>query len=206
MTQNFKQIITTTLAAATLLTASFANAFVILPPGATWEYTFTDPTADTSWNTTTGGWTLGAAPFGNQGSGDFGFNTYWAADGRDGDDLWARVSLDLTLIDLSSLAWDLGVDNGYKLYMNGALVSAANAEGYTNRWEYSGGFGGTANQGINVLAVALEDHGGATAFDMQVTGNERLLPPKPPVAAPAPAVLWLIAGGLGLFGLVRRKV
>jgi lipopolysaccharide export system protein LptC len=40
-----------------------------LPPGHTWEYTFTDPTGDPAWNTT-GVWgtsALGAAPFATPG-------------------------------------------------------------------------------------------------------------------------------------------
>jgi hypothetical protein len=61
--------------AATLLVGSMqvASADVVLPPGSMWEYTFTDPTSDANWNTTTGGWTTGPAPFGNEVSGDFGY-------------------------------------------------------------------------------------------------------------------------------------
>lgn len=66
------------LSLAILLLASQeqnANAATsaILPAGHTWEYTFTDPTGDSSWTTTsgtgTGGWTTGLAPFGNGGPG-----------------------------------------------------------------------------------------------------------------------------------------
>jgi hypothetical protein len=150
-----------------------ARGAVILAPGSTWEYTFTDPTGDATWNTTTGGWTTGAAPFSNAGSGDFAFNTPWPADGTGtlNDDLWVRTTIDLTGYDLSTIAWDLGVDNGFALYANGILVGSANEEGFTFRWEYSGNFAAALNPGVNVLAVALEDHGGATAFDMQVTGD-----------------------------------
>jgi hypothetical protein len=176
-------------------------ADIILAPGSTWEYTFSTPSSD--WNTTSGGWTTGPAPFGNNTggysgdpSGLFDYQTYWAADGSDGYDLWVRMAVDLTNYDLSTVQWDLGVDNGFALYMNGAAVAAANGEGYTYRWEYSGDFSGvTLNQGINIIAVALEDHGGLTAFDMQVTGT--------PVPEPA-SVLALGACSLGAF-LARRK-
>lgn len=57
------------------------------------------------------------------------------------DDLWIRRSVDFTGYDLASARWFLGVDNGYKLYVNGVLISQDWAHGYTSRWEYSGAFG-----------------------------------------------------------------
>jgi hypothetical protein len=161
---------------------ALAGAPAILAPHSGWEYTFTNPTGDSSWNTSTGIggiWSAGTAPFGNNVggySGDpFGFFDYatlWPADGTDGDDLWVRTAVDLSCVDLDTLTWNLGADNGFKLYMNGGLVASANAEGYTSQWEYSGNFASvTVNNGINVIAVALEDHGGLTAFDMQILGQ-----------------------------------
>jgi hypothetical protein len=157
-----------------------AEASVILAPGSTWEYTFNDPTADPMWNKTTGGWPTGPAPFGNA-SGDnpydpnglFNYRTYWPADssGMRDDDLWVRTKIDLTGCDLTTIPirWALGVDNGFKLYVNGIVISSGNAEYYTSRWEYSGTIPpNILNPGENIIAVALEDHGGYTAFDMQI--------------------------------------
>lgn len=180
-----------------VISSTAAMADVILAAGSTWEYTFADPTGDPTWNSTTGAWATAPAPFGNNASGwggdhDFDYATFWGADGSDGDDLWVRVSVDLTGYDLSTVTWDLGVDNGYSLFANGTAISSANAEGYTHRWEYSGGFGGNLVAGTNVFAVALEDHGGLTAFDMQITGRLK------PQAAPEPGILALL--GLGLLG------
>ena len=177
--------------------AAPARADTILPPGSTWEYTFVDPTGDPTWNTTTGAWATGPAPFGNFiGGTDFDYATLWPADGSGSlaDDLWVRVAVDLTGYDLSTVTWDLGADNGYKLYANGTLVSSDNAEGFTFRWEYSGAFGGALVPGVNVIAVALEDHGGLTAFDMQICGT----------AVPEPATMTLL-GVAGLAGLAYRR-
>ena len=136
-----------------VVTSLSLHADVALPPGATWEYTFTDPTADASWNTSSGGWNTGPAPFGNSFGGDFGYSsgTFWPADGDRDDDLWVRTTVDLSTFDLGSLIWQLGADNGFKLYLNGSLLAADNAEGYTARWEYSGPLTG-AVAGQNYIA------------------------------------------------------
>ncbi len=187
-----------------------AEGAPILPAGSLWQYTFCDPTADPTWNTTTGlggacGWAEGNAPFSNVGGvDDFSFNnagTYWPATSDDvagpfHDDLWVRLALDLTGYDLSTVLWELGVDNGFKLFLNGVMLASDNQEGYTHRWEYSGTLPG-AIPGLNVIALALEDHGVRTAFDMQITGD--LVP------VPEPGTMMLVGlGGLGL--AARRKL
>ena len=179
-------------ALTTLPTA--ANAGTILAPASGgWEYTFSDPTADPTWNTTTGGWAVGGAPFGNVFAGDFGYGsggTLW----EEHDELWVRRTVDFTGFDLSSIRWNLGVDNGFALYLNGVLISSANAEGYTFRWEYPNGTFAGALPGTNILAVALEDHGGLTAFDMEITGTAL---PVPDLGGTLPLLLTAL-GALGI--------
>jgi hypothetical protein len=181
--------------ALTLMTLpSVAAASTILSAGsADWEYTFVDPTADLTWNTTTGGWATGAAPFGTETTGDFAYATLWPADATAtlNDDLWVRRTVDFTGYDLNTIQWNLGVDNGYKLYLNGVLVSDDNAEGYTVKWEYTGMFPG-ALPGMNILALALEDHGGLTAFDMEINGQA-----VPDTGNTMP----LLLAGLGVLGI-----
>jgi hypothetical protein len=151
----------------------------ILERYSNYEYKFAP--APSGWNTTTGGWSTGDAPFGNVTAGSqaaaqynslFNYNTYWPADVADGMDLFVRRTIDLSDYDLNSINWFLGVDNGYALYINGHCVSSGNAEGYTFEWEYSGIVPSQyLVQGNNLVAVALEDHGVLTAFDMKITGT-----------------------------------
>lgn len=53
----------------------------------------------------------------------------------------------------------------------------------------------SVNPGMNAIAVALEDHGGSTAFDMQVSAN----------AVPVPGALVLCASAIAALGSVRRR-
>jgi gliding motility-associated-like protein len=147
---------------------------VILPPGSEFEYSF--DSAPNNWTTTTGSWKKGNAPFGSDNSDldpDFFYNTFWPSDNNEGIDLYVRRIIDLTGFDLSTINWYIGVDNGYTLYINGNRVSSNYSEGVTYRWEYSGFFPQNfLKQGINIIAIALENKRGHTAFDMMIKGKE----------------------------------
>lgn len=179
---------------------------LLLSPGSSWEYTFSDPSGNPDWQTFGGvdtvTWFTGQAPFGNFfGDADFSPNTYWPESTTRGDDLWVRTHLDLTGLNLDAIIWELGVDNGFTLYFNGALQGAANAEGFASRWEYNGDLFG-ATPGLNAIALALEDHGGLTAFDMQVTGVEFCHPMTP---VPEPSTYGLGAAAVLAVGVWLRR-
>ena len=153
----------------------------ILFPGSLFEYTFDMPPA--GWMNTMGGWPTGFAPFGSETDGEpdgealeFNYNTYWppgVEDHPDGYDLYVRRNINLSGFILSTIQWHIGVDNGFTLYVNGYPITTAWDAGYTNRWEYNGSLPvSILNQGNNIIALALTDDEGATAFDMMIDGQQ----------------------------------
>lgn len=195
------------------LGVSVGNAAVILASESDWEYTFVTPESD-NWATTTGtdgGWQVGQAPFGNQHSGEFPYNTFWGGPESPAPwgpnpkpDLWVRTTIDLAQYDLSTIIWNLAVDNGFTLYANGNYISSDWANGYTNKWEYRGGLDPSVlHAGQNVIALHLNDEGGMSAFDMQVTGEQV---GGSIASVPEPASIFLVGAGLaGLLGASRKR-
>ncbi len=149
--------------------ATFFDTIII--PHDYYELNFSTPPSN--WHTTYGDWPVSQAPFGNNiGNGhppEFNYNTYWPVYST----LYLRKQVDLSMYDLSSLNWFLGVDNGYYLFVNGTQISQHWAHGYTYRWEYSGTINpALLNHGLNIISIICVDDGGLTAFDMMLTANK----------------------------------
>lgn len=112
----------------------------------------------------------------------------------------------------------IAVDNGINaMYLNGVLSTGnINAEGQGFRWEHVFDIGAeyTLN-GENVLALQLEDHGGATAFALVLTEDDSAdnpiftdndpPPPNPTNGIPEPGTLALFAFGLTGLAILRRR-
>lgn len=131
-----------------------------------------------------GGWATGTAAFGNSGA----FTTAWAAN----TDLALSKTFEVSGMATGDLTLNVASDNGFLIFLNDQLLAQANAEGFTSYWEYTFTLSpGSAyiNSGTNVLKILAEDHGGATFFDMKLSGS----------VVPSPGTLAL--AGLALLGL-----
>lgn len=188
-----KGVLTLGLGAAVCL----AHATIIVSTGDSYKY-IDATTATTFGGSTSGwetlayndsGWFTGNAVFGNSGAIESNpVQTQW--DANFDPKLRKIVNLSSTF---SQVTVRIAVDNGFDLYVNGTLAGSANAEGYTNYWEYEFDISPSLlTAGNNIIAVQLEDHGGATAFDMEIEG-----------IVPEPASMSALA--IGALALLRRR-
>jgi len=90
----------------------------------------------------------------------------------------------------------LGVDNGIFAWLNGEYLFGARGPGHAVNGEYVLNLG-NLTAGTHFLQLLLEDHGGANAYNVNITADAFI-----PAPVPAPAALALLL--MGLLGMSIR--
>lgn len=173
------------------------------------------------------GWSTGTAPFSAGFGGDLANVNGPFAPGPTqpipaGSTAWSvnfdpYLRTEFSLTSPTALTIWVAVDNGIlAMYLNGVLATApVNLEGAAHRWEHVFDIPAAYTvAGNNLLALQLEDHGGATGFVMMMTTDDPATnpvfstnppPPPGPTAVPEPATIALLTLGLGAGAAARRK-
>lgn len=100
---------------------------------------------------------------------------------------------------LSNVSASFGVDNGLFVWLNGSFLGGYLRPGGVTLGEFTLSLG-NLGAGMNYLQILREDHGGASGYAVEVTGDMN------PAPIPLPASGLLLAGGaVALAGLRRRK-
>jgi len=208
MKKIFFTVLTTVIFMVGIFGVANAIPTTLIDMGSTWEYSVLETdlwdnwaTAgydSFEWDSATTTWATGDAAFGNDyvNPPNLPYNTYWAPN----TDLALEKEFFIDGVLLEPIQLNVASDNGFMVFINGEQVAKANAEGYTVYWEYEISLlpPDFLSPGSNLIQVLAEDHGGATYFDLELTGD----------VAPVPEPTTLFLLGTGLLGLAgfRRKI
>lgn len=112
-------------------------------------------------------WNFAQAPFGHGYNGKFATNTDWPL----GTTMYLRKKVTFDHVKRDSVTYRIAVDNGFKLYLNGNLISTGMKEFSPNRWDYTGIINKDfIKNGENILAIEIIDKGVQSYFEMNVNG------------------------------------
>lgn len=194
-------ILKTLLAIIVSCTASVAMAgpVTLVSQADNWDYNFgssfgSGGGATVTYSDFTSGYTgtsNGNAAFGNTHISGAPYNTYWSVN----TSLYAQKTFTLSDPLVAPATLNVAIDNGVGIWINGHLAFQATAGGFTSIWEYSTSVDPSLFvAGLNTVSVLANDYGGATYFDMELTGT-----------VPEPSMLGLLALSLMFFALQRRR-
>lgn len=192
------------LAIASLSSVATAAPITIVSQAGNWDYNFgatfgAGGAGTVTFADFTAGYTganNGNAAFGNTDVAGAPVVTAWAAN----TSLFAQTTVNLAGTLTGDATLNVAIDNGAAVWINGNLAFQATAGGFTSIWEYTTTVSSAFFvDGVNTISVIANDYGGATYFDMQLTGDITA------AAVPEPSVISLLGLGLIAVGLTRRR-
>ncbi|TBN38688.1 VPLPA-CTERM sorting domain-containing protein [Paracoccus subflavus] len=147
-------------------------------------------------STALGSWlTNPAAPGGAWSAGPVGIPASWPINSETA----IIYELDGGVGGIGNVSASFGVDNGLFVWLNGTFLGGYLRPGGVSPGEFTLSLG-SLGSGMNYLQILREDHGGASGYDVSVTGDMN------PAPIPLPASGLLLAGGAAaLAGLRRRR-